>query len=91
MLSGSDHGTVFPDNNMGNRSQNNNRSRVGTVIIVSTNVGEAGKRASNIYQHTCFRPFASEWWNLRSGKGKAWILEDNNGLLKSQPENLLKS
>lgn len=49
MLSGSDHGTVLPDNNMGNRSQNNNRSKVGTVIIVSTNVGEAGKRASNIY------------------------------------------
>lgn len=66
MFTGSDLGTVLPDNSVSGRNQNNNRSKLGTIFIMSTKVGEAGERASNSYRNAFFWPFASECWKHRS-------------------------
>ena len=49
MFIGSDLGTVLPDNSVSDRNQNNNISKLGTIIIMSTKFGEADERASNSY------------------------------------------
>lgn len=58
---------VLPDNNGGDRSQNNIINKMGTIIIISTKVTEAAESASNCYWNVCFSPFPSEWNRVSSG------------------------